>query len=239
MGTMREIKARLIKRIKRTDTVESFRFILKDKLDFIAGQFMQVIFDEDNRENKEMNKYLSFSSSPTKEYIEFTKRLSESRFSEKLKSLKTGNEVLLKAPFGNCVFKEEYKKIGFLIGGIGITPVISIIGYIIDKNLDIDVSLFYSNRTETDIAFKAELDSWQVISKKLKLFYMVTEVEPRDKNFIYGRINKDLLLEKAPDLKERILFSFGPPKMVEAMSALCLEVGCNKEKIKTESFIGY
>ena len=86
-----------------------------------------------------MNKYLSFSSSPTNDYIEVTKRLSDSVFSQKLKALKPSDEVLLKGPSGNCVLKEEYKKIGFLIGGIGITPVISMIEYIVDKKLVINI----------------------------------------------------------------------------------------------------
>jgi len=32
---------------------------------------------------------------------------------------------------------------------------------------------------------------------------------------------------------------FGPPKMVEAMKNICLELGISPEDIKTESFIGY
>ena len=70
-------------------------------------------------------------------------------------------KFLLMPPFGNCVFKDEYRKIGFLIGGIGITPVISIIEYIVDRSLATDVLLLYSNKTQEDIAFRRELDAWQ------------------------------------------------------------------------------
>jgi ferredoxin-NADP reductase len=42
-----------------------------------------------------------------------------------------------------------------------------------------------------------------------------------------------------PDLGERILFIFGPPKMVEAMKILSLELGASPENIKTEAFMGY
>jgi ferredoxin-NADP reductase len=236
---MRELRARLIERIRRTDTVESFRFAPAEKLDFIAGQFMQVILDERSRDNKELNKYLSFSSSPMRAYIEFTKRLSQSVFSQRLRALKPGDEVLLKAPLGACVFKAEYPKIGFLIGGIGITPVISIIEYITEKKIGTDTVLFYSNRNEADIAFRAELDQWQARNKKLKIFYLVTDCPPKEESCIYGRIDKNILQQKVPSFTERTIFIFGPPKMVEAMSALCIEVGCSKDNLKTESFIGY
>jgi ferredoxin-NADP reductase len=41
------------------------------------------------------------------------------------------------------------------------------------------------------------------------------------------------------DIKGRIIFAFGPPKMVEAMKGLCLGMGCNPANVKTESFLGY
>ena len=231
--------AKLIQRIKRTPSVESFRFLTEEKINFAPGQFLRLIFDGENLANKDLNKYLSFSSSPQNNYIEVTKRLSASNFSEKLKNLKLEDRVLIEGAFGNCFFKEEYKKIAFLIGGIGITPVISIIEYIIGKRLDTDALLFYSNRAEEEIAFKKEFDAWSGVNTNLKIFYMVTESQPKTSNCIFGRIDKPLLLEKIKDPNERTFFIFGPPKMAEVMAGLCREMGIPEEKIKTESFIGY
>ncbi len=236
---MKEIKARFIERIARTRTVESFRFQVSEAIDFIPGQFSQIIFDEVNRDNKELNKYLSFSSSPTKKYIEVTKRLSESKFSQRLTKLEIDDEVLFKTPLGSCAFQDDYKKIAFLIGGIGITPVISIIEYIMDKKLDIDVCLVYSNRSEEEIAFKNELDRWQSNNKNIKVSYVVTDCPPREAACIFGRIDEGLLRRLMCDMDQRLIFIFGPPKMVESMNSLCLGMGCSKEKIKTEQFIGY
>lgn len=236
---MKELKARLIENIQRTPSVVSFRFALPEKVEFIPGQFLQIIFDEENRDNKDLNKYLSLSCSPTRETIEITKRISKSNFSGHLLNLKPNDEVLVKIPLGSCIFKDEYKRIGFLIGGIGITPVISIIEYIIDKKLDTELFLFYSNRTEDDIAFKKELDHWQALNKNIKIFYTVTECLPKDKTCLFGHIDKKLLQEKARNLAQTIIYIFGPPKMVEAMTNLAMETACKKENIRTEKFIGY
>ena len=236
---MKEIRAKLTERIKRTKDVESFRFRLPEKVDFLPGQFLQGIFDEADRADRELNKYLSISCSPTKDYIEVTKRISESKFSQRLIALKPGDEVLVKIPMGECVFREKDKRIGFLIGGIGITPVISILEYIIDKKLDTDVHLAYSNRTEEDIAFKKELDHWQSINKNIKVDYTVTDRRPKDKKCFFGFISKDFLRKKARDLSDRILFIYGPPKMVDAMRDLSIQLDCKKENIKTERFVGY
>lgn len=232
-------KAELNQRLKRTPTIESFRFFPSEKINFTPGQFLRLIFDKDNLGNKELNKYLSFSSSPAKDYIEVTKRLSESQFSDKLKSLNLGDQGFIQAPLGSCVFKDEYKKIAFLIGGIGITPVISILEYIVDKGLKTDVYLFYSNRNEEEIAFKEELDNWQVANRGIKVVYTLTEAPSQKANCRFGYINKELLLQNIKDTSERIFYIFGPPKMVEAMERLCKEMVVADEKIKTEIFMGY
>jgi len=233
-----EIKIKLVEIIKRTPTVFSFRFIPQKKINFIAGQFLQVLFDEKDKFNKELNKYLSFSSSPTKEYIEFTKRLSESRFSLKLKSMSVGKEILIRAPLGNCIFKEDYEKIGFLIGGIGITPVISMIEYVIDKGLPNDLVLLYSNRNTEEISFRKELEYWQSLNNHIKVYFFI-DIPSDEDLVISGKIDRDSIKKYMLDIKERIVFSFGPPKMVEAMKNLCLELGLDMDNVKIETFIGY
>ena len=233
---MREFEVKLIEVIKITDTVKSFRFLPKEKINFYPGQFMQVIFDEFDIKNNKLNKYLSFSSSPTKEYIEFTKRLSNSEFSYKLNNLKTGDEIKIKGPFGDCIFKEEYKKVCFLIGGIGITPVISIIEYIVDKNLDTDVILIYANKNSCDLPFKERLDYWTKIDK-IKVFYVVEFVTSKDRNYICGLINKDLIIKNVKDLSGRVFFIFGPPKMVNYLKEEVVDLKI--KEIKSESFLGY
>lgn len=237
---MKEIKGTLVRKIKRTETVQSFRFVLNEKIDFLPGQFLQVIFDEHDKNNRLLNKYLSFSSAPQNDYVEVTKRMSKSDFSQRLRQMQQGDIVLLKAPMGNCVFKDEYRKIGFLIGGIGITPVVSIIEYIIKKQLQTNVCLLYSNRQEQDIAFKKELDYWQpTYPHLLNVVYMVSAGTPVDKQCISGIINKDTVMNHMSDWQQRVIFVFGPPAMVSSMKNICSEISCRKELIKTENFIGY
>ncbi len=224
---LKQFEAKLLERIKRTSSIESFRFKVLDQLNFIPGQFVQIF-----------NKYLSFSSSPTKDYFEITKRLGKSEFSGKLKNLRIGDTVLFKGPLGKCIFKDEDKQIAFLIGGIGITPVISIIEYIIDKKLDTEVVLLYSNRSE-DIAFRRELDDWQRRNNKIKVLYLVSDCQPEDKSCLFGRISKDLITEKIDNWPERKVYIFGPPVMVEGLRGVCLGLGCRPQSLMIEKFIGY
>ncbi|MDP8212725.1 MAG: FAD-dependent oxidoreductase [Candidatus Zapsychrus exili] len=236
---MQEFKCKFIGSVKRTDNVSSFRFSPESKISFIPGQFAQIIFDKENMQNKNVNKYLSFSCSPERDYIEFTKKLSDSEFSSRLKFLKEGDEILIKGPMGSCVLKEEYKKIGFLAGGIGITPAISIIEYILDKNLDIDVNLLYSNWTVKDIAFKEELDNWSKEKGLINISHCLVELPDNDMGYSKGMINEEFINKQMIDYKIRNLFIVGPPVMVEAMKKVCANLGCAEDMIKAENFMGY
>ncbi len=233
------INVRFESSIQRAGLVKSFRFLPENSLDFQPGQFARIIFDRDNLGNRELNKYLSFSCPPGKDYLEFTKKLSGSLFSQKLENLKKGDEISIQAPLGSCVFKSEYKKIAFLIGGIGITPVISILGYIAGKKLKTDAVLFYSNKDDSEIAFQSQLNSLEKKHKNIRVIYTVTGSKPKKESILPGRINRDIVLSRLKDAGERIFFIFGPPKMVEAMNRLCNDIGCSKDKIKREGFIGY
>lgn len=225
--------------VTRSPSVESFRFSVPGGIPFRPGQFCQVVFDREDRRNNELNKYLSFSSSPLRDYVEVTKKLSESPFSGRLRSLKKGDEVLLRAPMGSCVFTDEMERVAFLIGGIGITPVISILEYIVQKNLPAEADLFYSNRTTAEIAFHDELRGWAEAHPGLRLHLFVTREESTEGGPAHGRIDGEAVISRIGDPGERTFFVFGPPKMVEMMAAICREIGCRPDLLKTENFAGY
>ncbi len=232
---IKEVEGIFLEMIQRTPLVFSFRFRPKGKVEFEPGQFMEVIFDA---EDKDLRHFLSFSSSPSKDYIEFTKRVSESRFSQRLKRLKAGEEVLFKLPLGNCVFKEEYKQIGFIIGGIGITPVISMLEYIHEKGLRPEVFLIYSNRNKEEIAFREKLDTLRR-DLPMDVIYLISSDEPQEQGIRKGFIDLDFLSQYKDRFNEGMNFVFGPPKMVEAITGLFEELDTDKNKIKTEKFLGY
>ena len=48
------------------------------------------------------------------------------------------------------------KKVGFVAAGTGITPMISIIRWILAKRLDAELFLVFANKTEADIIFRDE-----------------------------------------------------------------------------------
>jgi len=236
---METLHAIFTEKIVRTPTTTSFRFSPEKPLVFLPGQFVRVIFNEQVVSDQSMNKCLSLSASPRKPWIEVTKRLTESAFSQRLNGLQQGESVLLQGPMGSCVFREEYTRICFLVGGIGITPVMSMLEYLPEKKSPVSLTLFYSNRNEEDIAFQNELTILQRGNPFLTIIYTITDCRPKTAHYEYGPITPSMLTRHLSDPSGYVFFIFGPPKMVSAMKTVCGEIGCQSLALKTETFTGY
>ncbi|WP_226990597.1 ferredoxin--NADP reductase [Methanosarcina acetivorans] len=184
-----------------------------------------------------MKKPFTLSSSPTEEFLEITKKLTDHPFSNALAALKPGDQVSINGPFGEFTFREEYRNIGMLSGGIGITPLRSIIKYLVDKKLNTSIILLYSNRSENDIAFKEELENAQKQNPNIKIIDTITRPGP-DWKGITGRINAEMVKKFIPDYRERTFFTCGPMKMVDSMVSLLQELEIPEKQIKREIFPG-
>jgi len=231
-----ELEVEIKEIIQRTYNIKSFRLEVDNGIDFKAGQFLQVSL----KTEPEFKRYLSISNAPTENgYIEFTKKITESDFSKVLNSLKTEDYVKIKYPFGNFTLDETSKKIAFLSGGIGITPIRSICKFVVDKNIGTDMVLIYANRTINDIAFREDFEQMQEQYPKLKVIHILSE--PSDELICRsGRVNSEIIKEDIPDYAQRRFYLCGPPAMVEAMKKILeLELGLPVENIITENFMGY
>ncbi len=222
--------------ISRTYNVKSFRAQPLPGVSYQAGQFLSVRLGP----GKEHKHWLSFSSSPTEEgFIEFTKKLSESEFSQRLSQLKVGDTVEVQYPFGAFMLRPADKRVAFLSGGIGITPIHSICKYVFDRKLDVDMNLVYANRSVKDIVFKDDFDRMEKDSPHVRVSHVLCEFAPGFKCTV-GLINSRVLRNEIPDYAERAFFLCGPPAMVEAMKViLSQELGVAQEQIITENFVGY
>jgi ferredoxin-NADP reductase len=229
-------ETRVKKIIERTHDVKSFRFPRPEALSYKAGQFLFVTL---KHEGKELKKHFSFSSSPTeKQQIEFTKKLSDSEYSAALKSLKEGDWALIDAPYGQFTFEGEHERICLLAGGIGITPFISICKCCTDLKIPSKITLLYGNKTESDIAFREELDELMTQNPNLKVVHTLNE-PPKDWKGQTGFVTDDIVRQEVPEYNNTIFYICGPVPMVQAMENMLGKMGIPKTQQKVEYFTGY
>lgn len=232
-----QFDATILEAKKETRDILRLRFDTQEQnFEFAPGQYLMLSIATG------LTKPLSICSSPTKKgFVEISKKITESDFSKKILSAKKGDTAAIQGPFGKFVLDESEKNTVMLSGGIGITPLRSMIQYAADKKLTNKIALFYSNRVPEEIAFFSEFEELQKQNKNLKVINSITRPEESKQEWRgrVGRIDKKLVLEFVPNPMNCVFYSCGPPSMVDAMKQLLKEMNVPSEKIKTELFAGY
>lgn len=208
--------------------------------EFKPGQFYMVGFDG------LPGKAMSVCSSPTKPYMDFGAKLTESEHKKKWASIGKGERVTMQGPYGLFTLQEDESKICLIAGGIGITPFVSYLQYAFDKKLETDFALLYSNKTLQDRAFSKQFLEMQEESGKtennyckIKLVETLTRGEEANSwSGLRGRIDKKMIEGQVPEYSKRLFYVCGVPEMVKDVSAMLYEIGVDRKRVKREEFTG-
>ncbi|MCM8822117.1 MAG: FAD-dependent oxidoreductase [Candidatus Omnitrophica bacterium] len=224
--------SRVVCTINRTSSVKSIRTDKPHDVYFKPGQFFKVFSSKGFR-------YLSVSCSPSQKYLEFTKRVTQSDFSMWFNELKTEDEIVIEGPYGRFTLENDEQKIAFIAGGIGITPIFSMLEDARINGERRDYILFYGNKRSDDIPFYAELcDFSSLIS--LKIFLFIEENDGTIKDLYHcGRLDFEKIRVVLPDINKRAILLCGPEKMVETILQEINNSGAVYKNIKTEKILGY
>ncbi len=219
---------------------KTFKFTLdSQELTYQAGQYLTIDLAVEDPRGK--RRPFTISSSPTeKGFVTITTRIGPSPFKQALNTLEIGTKVQIRAPFGNFVLPLDHPNpVAMLAGGIGITPFRSMIKFASDNKLRIPITLFYSNRTPSDIPFKIECDNLCQLNHYFKVAYTVTESEGANWDGLTGFIDHKMIKNNVSDIANSIFYICGPPAMVEAMQENLQTLNIPEERIRIEKFSGY
>lgn len=231
-----EFETSVDKIIRRTHDVKSFRFKRPGGFDYDPGQFFFVTILIEGEKRK---KHFTISSSPTeKEFIEFTKRITEHEFSVALDKLKIGDWVQIDGPYGDFTFKGEYTRVGLMTGGIGITPLRSMIKYCTDKRIKSQITLLYGNRNEENIVFKEDIDRMEKENGNLRIVHTLSRPAEEWKGR-KGHIDVQMVREEIPDYDDHVFYVCGPPSLVTDCVSVLKALRIPDDKINKEDFPGY
>ncbi len=216
------------------DGVASFRFSRPEGYSFTPGQFFGLALD--TSEGVE-SKFFSHADAPGDGVTELTTRLSGSSFKTALVGLETGAKVRLSGPHGRLGVPEGTDTIGFLTGGVGITPAHSIIRDAMQRSSGLNIALFFGNRDEDCIPYGEEFRSYAAAGM---LQYVETLDHPGPGwAGESGFITADLVRRHMAEPGDRPWIVAGPPPMVDAMKAVVAELGLAPGSVSYELFAGY
>jgi cytochrome-b5 reductase len=216
-----------------THDTKTFCFALPDDatLDMLPGDHLYVHATINGKAVK--RPYTPSSVPGTTGYFDLTvKRYENGTVSRYLHDREIGDSVLMSGPnSGGHWVDGMAKQVGCVAGGTGITPIISIIRWILAKGLPVELSLVFANKSEADIIFR---DEWEADEREHANFHVfnVLEQPPAGWTQGRGRITEETLRTHLPQPgPETVVFLCGPPMMVDALEGTLKGMGYPEQSI--------
>ena len=224
---------KLISRKQVADGTTEFTLTRPENLEYRAGQFADFALSGSQATAQSVGTHcFSFVSAPFEAHLCIDTRMRDSAFKNAMRDMPDGGAMQFDGPFGDfTLHKNDAVPAVFVIGGIGITPVRSMIAQALHEGSGHHLTLLYANGTPTLAAFADEL---QQLAEQHANFRFVPVYSATD-----GHINAATIKQHVGDIAGSKYYLSGPEGMVKAMRALLLDVGADEDNLRTEEFDGY
>ena len=220
-----------------SDDIYNFAFRSDKPFPFRPGQYMEWTLGHANADSRGNRRYFTLASAPTERAIQLGVKFHNpsSTFKKALAAMQPGDTILAGQLAGDFTLpknsaRDSARKLAFIAGGIGITPFRSMVKDLVDRGEQRDIVLFYSNRTESEVAYRDVFDeATQKIG--LKTVYVMTDGGTR--------LNAAVIMREMPDWRLRTFYLSGPHAMTDAFTATLRGMGVPRTHIKTDFFPGF
>ncbi|MFA5997410.1 MAG: FAD-dependent oxidoreductase [Candidatus Paceibacterota bacterium] len=212
------------------NTVE-MTFVVSDPLfSFKAGQYVSIEIPALSQASvpERCHDFSIVSSPQLPRSISIVFRISESLFKKAILSLPVGGVVNMSGPKGVLSLPETTDTpLIFVAGGIGISPLLSMIRHTTETMSSQKIILLYCNSREETSAYLEEL---ALMAKQNPNFSF--------HNFL-GIPNKENFYPYLAETQNSLWYVVGAPAMVELVERILLESGILDKQIRIEEFSGY
>ena len=219
----------------------TYEFVFKKPYGFVfeAGQYLEWMLPHMPADSKGVRRYFTIASSPTESQVAVAMKILEKTSSYKavLNGLDVDRPVIASQLAGDFVLpKKSDTKLGFIAGGIGVTPFRSHIKYMMDSDKQHDTVLYYCVNTKDELAYQA---LWQEAAEKFAFaFVPVVSKESVATPFEPGYVTTEMIKRRTTDYLQRTWYLSGPPGMVNTYSRLLRDLGLPRKQIKKDFFPG-
>ncbi len=225
------------------DTVE-FSFERPEGFIFEPGQHVEILLinlpETDTSGNK---RDFSLVNSPDEPDLVIVARIRDTAFKKVLNSLMEGQKVTLRGPLGSSfhMHVDTTRPAVFIAGGIGISPFMSMIRFVLHDKLSYQMYLFYSNRRPEDTVYHAELAGYALSSPQFKYIPTMTNMKQSTEKWSgeEGRISKEMIEKYVDGIEISVFYIAGHTPMVVGVDQLLHDMGVSRDAVRTEEFTGY
>ncbi len=206
--------------------------------EYLPGQFQFITFFR-NRNLPVEEHHWTISSSPAETgYVSSTiKALGD--FTSTIGQTQIGDRAAVHAPFGRFSYAlhQDEKELVFLAGGIGITPLMSMLRHMRDVEDGRTVILVYANKKENQIVFRQELsDIENGKHPQLKIIHVLSDPDD-DWEGETGLIDREKIERLTGELPgKKVFYVCGPPPMLNAVISTLKDLRVPDAGIRAEIF---
>jgi predicted ferric reductase len=206
-----------------------------DGLRFSAGQFGWLTLRNTPFTLQQHPYSFSSSAEAAPGRLEFTVKV-EGDFSASVREVEPGQPAFIEGPYGYFVADPDPSRgCVMIVGGVGVTPCMSMLRTFADRGSKRDLHLIYANASLEEVIF---LDQLRDLEQRLRLTVThVLEEPPDDWDGETGLIDEELLERcTPPDRAEYDTFICGPEPMMNIAEASMRELGVPQRRIFSERF---
>lgn len=232
---------KLLKREIVAEGTMAFHFEKPKGFEFRAGQFADfTLINPPETDAEGDTRGFSLVYAPFEADLVAATRMRNTAFKRVLKSLPIGTEIKLDAPYGDfTLHKTETRPAVFLIGGIGVTPVRSMLAQSIHDQTAHIITLLHAGRAPADLPFRADFEGFVGENPRITYVPVASDLAPDEWHGERGRVDEAMVRKYVSDVNQPIYYLSGPEGMVKAMRQLLVGLNVNEDNIRTEEFAGY
>jgi predicted ferric reductase len=159
-------------------------------------------------------------------------------WTKNVKSLIPGRRVYIDGPHGDFSMDlHQAPGYVFIAGGVGITPLYSMLSTMCVREDVRPAILFYANRDWEGVIFREQLEEMTLYMSNLRIVYVLQEPPPHWRGET-GRITAQLLHRHLPRKQYQRFeyFVCGPESLMDAMERTLPHIGVPDERVHTERF---
>jgi len=203
---------RVLGRRRETDEIQTFRLERPPGFDFQPGQYLTVVVPVEGRL---VSRCYSICSAPSEpRHLDISVRKQGLVSAALHESVLSGGTIAARKPAGKFVYPGDTRRpIVLLGGGVGITPLLSMLRHAAASDPGRDVTLLLSVRTGDQIPFRAELED---LGRRPGLRVVVTATRggavPPVRS---GRLDLDFVRREVRDPAACVFCMCGPGEMID------------------------
>lgn len=219
--------------------IKEFRFVYSQgntiPFSYQSGQFLNFFISQ---LGKRFLRSYSLTSDPSeKNFVSIAVKRGQGDGSKYFfETLKPGSKITVNGPFGDFTFSGKSKNILFIAGGIGITPLFSILKDLGQKKWKKSTLLVYCARTKDDLVFRTELEALKSKMPNLRICYVLSKEVIKEPGFYFGFPDLEMLRTILSDEPFARVHLCGSDPMMNLVKDSLANLNFNSHRIHTESF---